>query len=200
MISTLEDGFYVDVNEAFLRTTGYDRHEVIGKSSLELGIWAQPDKRSKMLEILHKEGAVRNMEMEFRMKSGEIRHVLWSAEVIDYGGEKCLIAVTRDITARHRAQQEQLRREKLQGILELAGATCHEINQPLQYICLLINEALSEHPDDNNLREIKNQCERIKSITKKMEGISIYESMDYVQGKKIVNIHEASNQGRAPIN
>ncbi|OQX65957.1 MAG: hypothetical protein B5M55_02030 [Desulfococcus sp. 4484_242] len=200
VISTLEDGFYVDVNEAFLRTTGYDRHEVIGKSSLELGIWAQPEKRSKMLEILHKEGAVRNMEMEFRMKSGEIRHVLWSAEVIDYGGEKCLIAVTRDITARHRAQQEQLRREKLQGILELAGATCHEINQPLQYICLLINEALSEHPDDNNLREIKNQCERIKSITKKMEGISIYESMDYVQGKKIVNIHEASNQGRAPIN
>jgi len=194
VISTLEDGFYVDVNEAFLRTTGYERHEVIGKSSLKLGIWAHPEKRSQMLETLRKEGAVRNMEIEFRMKSGEIRNVLWSAEVIDYGEEKCLIAVTRDITARHRAQQEQLKREKLQGILEIAGATCHEVNQPLQYMCLLLDELLNDYPEIRNLHEIRKQCDRIKSITQKMEGITIYESMDYVQGKKIIDIHEASRK------
>jgi PAS domain S-box-containing protein len=196
VISTLEDGFYVDVNEAFLRTTGYERHEVLGKSSRELGIWAQPEKRSEMLETLQKEGAVRNMEVEFRMKSGEIRKVLWSAEVIDYGGEECLIAVTRDITARHRAQQEQLKREKLQGILEIAGATCHEVNQPLQYMCLLLDEVLNDYPDNGSLKEIKKQCERIKSITQKMEGITIYESMDYVRGKKIVDISEASKKNK----
>jgi PAS domain S-box-containing protein len=194
VISTLEDGFYVDVNEAFLRTTGYERHEVIGKSSLELGIWAQPEKRSQMLKTLQKEGAVRNMEVEFQMKSGEIRNVLWSAEVIDYGDEKCLIAVTRDITARHRAQQEQLKREKLQGILEIAGATCHEINQPLQYMCLLLDDVLNDYPENGNLQEIRKQCDRIKSITQKMESITIYESMDYVQGKKIVDINEASKK------
>jgi PAS domain S-box-containing protein len=194
VISTLEDGFYVDVNEAFLRTTGYERHEVIGKSSLELGIWAQPEKRSQMLKTLQKEGAVRNMEVEFRMKSGEIRNVLWSAEVIDYGDEKCLIAVTRDITARHRAQQEQLKREKLQGVLEIAGATCHEINQPLQYIYLLLNEVLNEYPTNKNLSEIRKQCDRIKAITLKMEGITIYETTDYIQGKKIVDINEASKK------
>jgi PAS domain S-box-containing protein len=194
VISTLEDGFYVDVNEAFLRTTGYTRHEVIGKSSRELGIWAQPDKRSQMVETLRKTGAVRNMEVEFRMKSGEIRNVLWSAEVIDYGEEKCLIAVTRDITARHRAQQEQLKREKLQGILEIAGATCHEVNQPLQYVYLLLNEVLNEYPGNKNLLEIRKQCDRIKSITQKMEGITVYESMDYVQGRKIIDINEASKK------
>ena len=194
VISTLEDGFYVDVNEAFLRTTGYKRHEVIGKSSRELGIWAQPEKRLQMVETLRKDGAVRNMEVEFRMKSGEIRNVLWSAEMIDYGEEKCLIAVTRDVTARRRAQQEQLKREKLQGILEIAGATCHEINQPLQYAYLLLNEVLNEYPGNTNLLEIRKQCDRIKSITQKMEGITIYESMDYVQGKKIIDIHEASKK------
>ena len=200
VISTLEDGFYVDVNEAFLRTTGYQRQEVIGKSSRELGIWVHPEKRAEMLETLRKEGAVRNMEVEFRMKSGEIRNVLWSAEVIDYGEEKCLIAVTRDITSRHRAQQEQLKREKLQGILEIAGATCHEVNQPLQYICLLLDELMKDHPENENLSEIRKQCDRIKSITQKMEGITIYESMDYVQGKKIVDINGASRrqQGALP--
>jgi PAS domain S-box-containing protein len=192
VISTLEDGFYVDVNEAFLRTTGYRREEVIGKSSVELGIWAQPEKRAEMLETLRNQGAVRNMEVEFRMKSGEIRNVLWSAEVIDYGDEKCLIAVTRDITARHRAQQEQLKREKLQGVLEIAGATCHEVNQPLQYLCLLVEEALNDHPGNQNLVEIKKQCERIKTITQKMEGITVYEGMDYFRGNKIVDISGAS--------
>ncbi len=195
VISTLEDGFYVDVNEAFLRTTGYQRQEVIGKSSRELGIWVQPKKRSEMLETLRKEGAVRNMEVEFRMKSGEIRNVLWSAEAIDYGDEKCLIAVTRDVTARHRAQQEQLKREKLQGILEIAGATCHEVNQPLQYMCLLLDELLKDYPGNGNLLEIRKQCDRIKSITQKMECITVYESMDYVQGKKIVDINQASKKG-----
>jgi len=194
VISTLEDGFYVDVNEAFLRTTGYQRQEVIGKSSRELGIWVNPQKRSEMVETLRKEGAVRNMEVEFRMKSGEIRNVLWSAEVIDYGDEKCLIAVTRDVTARYRAQQEQLKREKLQGILEIAGATCHEVNQPLQYICLLLDELMRDHPKNENLLEMRKQCDRIKAITQKMEGITIYESMDYVQGKKIVDINGASKR------
>jgi len=194
VISTLEDGFYVDVNEAFLRTTGYQRHEVIGKSSRELGIWVQPEKRAEMAEKLRKEGAVRNMEVEFRMKSGEIRNVLWSAEVIDYGDEKCLIAVTRDVTARHRAQQEQLKREKLQGILEIAGATCHEVNQPLQYISLLLDELMKDDPKNGNLLEMKKQCDRIKAITQKMEGITIYESMDYVQGKKIIDINGASKR------
>ena len=195
VISTLEDGFYVDVNDAFLRTTGYKRQEVIGRTSLELGIWADPDKRAEMVKTLREKGVILNLEVQFRMKSGEIRNVLWSAEVIDYGEEKCLIAVTRDITARHRAQQEQLKREKLQGVLEIAGATCHEVNQPLQYIYLLLNEALQEDPDNKNLQEIRNQCDRIKVITMKMEGITIYESTDYIQGKKIVDINGASKKG-----
>ncbi len=78
------------------------------------------------------------------------------------------------MTARNRAQQEQLKREKLQGILEIAVATCHEINQPLQYICLLLDELLKDDPRNENLLEIRKQCDRIKSITQKMEGITIY--------------------------
>jgi len=116
VISTLEDGFYIDVNDAFLRNTGYERKEVIGHSSLELGIWANPDHRAKMIKILREQGAVRNFEARFRMKSGKIRFVLWSAEVIDYGDEKCLIAVTRDITNRKRA--EKALRERTADLIE----------------------------------------------------------------------------------
>ena len=191
VISTLE-GFYVDVNEAFLRTTGYTKEEVLGRNSIGLGIWVDPQKRVEMVKTLREKGVVRNLEAEFRMKSGEIRHVLWSAELINYGDEECLIAMTRDITDRRRAQQEQLGREKLEGVLEIAGATCHEINQPLQYIYLLLNEAIKDNPGVESLGKIKEQCDRIKEITQKMESITVCESTEYVGGHKMVDIFHSS--------
>ena len=194
VISTLE-GFYVDVNEAFLRATGYAKEEVLGRNTIDLGIWVDPQDRVEMVKTLREKGVVLNLEMEFRMKSGEIRHVLWSAEVITYGEEECLIAMTRDITDRQRAQQEQLSREKLEGVLEIAGATCHEINQPLQHMYLLLNEVIQDNPGLENLQEIKKQCDRIKEITQKMEGITVCESTEYVGGQKMVDIYQSAKNG-----
>ncbi len=195
VITTLEDGLYIDVNEAFLWATGYTKEEILGKSAIDVGIWVDPQKRADMAKILREKGIVRNMEVEFRMKSGEVRQMLWSAEAIDYGDEKCLIAATRDVTDRVRAQKEQLGREKLEGVLEIAGATCHEINQPLQYMYLVLSEAMKENPDSKNLMEIKKQCDRIKHITEKMESITVCQSTDYVGGKKMVDIYESAKNG-----
>ncbi len=194
VISTLEGGVYIDVNEAFLRTTGYRREEVVGRSSNELGIWVDPDIRAKMVETLRQKGAVRELEARFRMKSGEIRYVLWSAEVIDYGEEKCLIAVTRDITARKRAEAERLKREKVQGVLEMAGATCHELNQPLQCIYLILNEIWEKDPANEDIAEIKKQFDRIREITTKLQGITTYETKEYISGSRIVDIDKASKK------
>ena len=191
VISTLESGLYVDVNEAFLRSTGYAKEEVLGRTSTDLGIWVDPQDRVKMVKTLREEGVARNLELEFRVKSGEIRLVLWSAEAITYGEEECLIAMARDITDRHRAQQEQLSREKLEGVLEIAGATCHEINQPLQHMYLLLNEAMNENPHMKSLQEVKKQCDRIKEITQKMESITVCESTEYVGGQKMVDIYQS---------
>jgi PAS domain S-box-containing protein len=194
VISTLEDGFYIDVNEAFLKTTGYRLEEVIGHTTIELGIWANPEDRAKMVKILREEGSVRNMEVRFRMKSGEIRHVLWSSEVIDYGDEKCCLAMTRDITARKRAEQERLEKEKVQGVLETAGAACHELNQPLQFIYYLLDELSEENPQSKSVNKIKKQCDRMREITNKLEGITTYETTDYIQGSQIIDIHKASKK------
>ncbi len=191
VITTLEDGFYLDVNDAFLHTTGYNREEVLGKTSKELGIWADPSQRDEITRILKKKGVVRNMEVKFRMKSGEIRHVLWSAEVIDYAGEKCILAVTRDITPLKQAEEERLQREKLQVLLETAGATCHELNQPLQFIYYILDELEDKHPDDQLIKNLRKQCDRIKEITRKMDNITTYEATDYVKGSKIIDLSKA---------
>ena len=191
VISTLEDGKYLDVNDAFLKATGYRREEVIGHTSVELGIW-EDVKRAEMVEMLHKNGKVRDLEVRFRMKSGEIRSVLWSAEIIDYDEEKCLLVVTRDITHRKLAEQEKLQREKLQGVLEMAGATCHELGQPLQIAFALIDKLVETNTKNENIQKLEKQLYLMKDITENVRKITSYKTKDYISGQKIIDIEEAS--------
>jgi PAS domain S-box-containing protein len=111
-ISTLDEGRYVDINDAFIKMSGYRREEVLGVTSNALGLWANPQDRDRAVETIGKEGYIKNFESKFRMKSGEVRTVLWSAEVIELEGKKCIISINRDITERRKAQ------EKLEQTLE----------------------------------------------------------------------------------
>jgi two-component system, cell cycle sensor histidine kinase and response regulator CckA len=97
-IANFADGRFVDVNETFLRATGFDREEVIGRTSLELEFWDRPEDCADLIEALKKHGSVRDMEITFRAKSGERRTGLNSAEVIDIAGQKCVLAIFKDIT------------------------------------------------------------------------------------------------------
>ena len=69
-IATISEGRYVDVNESFLRVTGFRRNEVIGRTSLELNIWERPEDRIRFVEILEKQGSIRDLEFLSRTKSG----------------------------------------------------------------------------------------------------------------------------------
>ncbi|BCG45856.1 Putative PAS/PAC sensor protein [Citrifermentans bremense] len=108
VITRAVDGTYIDVNEAFQEITGYSRSEVIGKSSTEIGLWADPDARMVMLKLLNEHEHVRNLDVRFRVKSGEVREMLWSADVIEYDGEACLIAISRDVTDQRQMEKELL--------------------------------------------------------------------------------------------
>ncbi len=108
VVTTVADGRYIEVNESFLKITGYARDEVIGRTSVDLGIWQEPKDRAAMLKILDEHDRVRNLEVHFRVKSGDIRIMLWSAEVIEYGGEACLIIVAHDITEKRQLEEELL--------------------------------------------------------------------------------------------
>jgi PAS domain S-box-containing protein len=103
-ISLLEDGRLLEVNAAFLRMTGLDREEVIGHSSVELGLWAK-EFRQGMVETLRERGAVANLEIKFQKKSGEIREGLLSAELIQLGAGPSVLVIGQDVTERNRAEK-----------------------------------------------------------------------------------------------
>ena len=110
-ITTLDHGRILDVNETFERNFGYRRDELIGRTALELGLWADPPEQALMFEEVRKHGRVVNHEIRTRAKSGEIRYKLCCAELIQIGNESSLLAVSEDITERKLAHENLLRSE-----------------------------------------------------------------------------------------
>ncbi len=99
-------GAYLEINDAHVNYFGYTREEVVGKTPLELGLWADMEALQNFVEQYMKDGYVRSQEVQFRTKSGEIRTVLLSLESITLGGRDCCISVCTDITERKNIEKE----------------------------------------------------------------------------------------------
>ncbi|MEA5506126.1 PAS domain S-box protein [Halotia wernerae UHCC 0503] len=145
-ISTLEAGRFIEVNDSFVRLSGYERDEAIGRTAFELNIWVNESDRARLLQELQTNKVVRNWECEFRRKSGEIITALLSAEIIDLDDIPCILVVHHDITERKQveaqlrlsAQRDRLLTETLVRIRsslnleQILQTTVTEVRQFLQ--------------------------------------------------------------------
>ena len=114
VISRLEDGRLLEVNDSFTTLTGYRREEALGRTSLELGLWADPAERDEVVRMIRRDGRVRNREIRYRIRNGQIRILLWSGEVLALEGEECVLSIARDIT-----EQKENERALLKNRAEL---------------------------------------------------------------------------------
>lgn len=105
-ISSLTDGRLVEVNDTFVKVTGYSRDQAIGKTTIELGLWSKPEDREAELEAVRQLGQLTNAEYSFRTKNGEEIIGLLAAEQIEIGGETFALTVIQDITERKRAEDK----------------------------------------------------------------------------------------------
>jgi PAS domain S-box-containing protein len=128
-ITALASGKFIDVNDSFLDLMGYSREEVIGHTSVELGVWANSDDRARVAQALRELRSIRSMEIPFRARSGAIIETLASMELIDLNGERCILALTQDITG-HRRTEAALREseERFRRLSEVSfeGIAIHD--------------------------------------------------------------------------
>jgi PAS domain S-box-containing protein len=104
-VLTLDEGRFIDANAEHTRITGYERRDIIGKTTLELDLWFKPEQRKEFYNIINTKGRLKDYETLMRTKSGEIRTLLFSAERIMLRGIRCLVVSALDITERKESEE-----------------------------------------------------------------------------------------------
>lgn len=118
IISRLDDGHIINVNDAFTTLTGYSAAEAIGNSAVGLKLWSKKE-RQNFVNQLREKGVLNNLEVVFQKKDGSVLYGIMSAKVAILRGTPHSISITRDISDRKKleeALQHQAHTDSLTGI------------------------------------------------------------------------------------
>ncbi len=182
-LSRLSDGVNFDVNDQFLRITGYSRDEVVGASTIDLGLWYDTRERKAYLSELKDRGYVSSMEARFRMKDGRVTTGLISSSLLLIDGEPYVQAIIKDITdlkemesQRRDLERHLARAQKLESIGTLAGGIAHDFNNLLMgiqgYTSLMLLDLDSSHAHYARLKHIEEQVGSGAGLTNQLLGFA----------------------------
>ncbi len=143
-ISSLEEGLYTEVNDAFVETTGYTRETAVGRTSVDIG-FISPEDREALKTVLLANGRVRDREFSLTRADGSKMTCLYSGQLIDMGGRKQLFSIAVDITEQKR--QEQAIR-KNQAELEAHALKLEQMNTALNVLIDHRDEEKKKHENE----------------------------------------------------
>lgn len=173
-LTRIDDGRFIDVNEAFLRALGKTAEEVIGKTTLELGLWERAEERAAFLSELREKGSVRNQERSWDI-DGQRRVFLHSADVMHLEPAPCLLTVAVDITDSKRAQAELLKaldseRELSRMKSSFVATVSHEFRTPLEII-MSSGEILDRYLDRLRPEQRREHLQAIHNAVRRMSKL-----------------------------
>ena len=181
-LNRLSDGMYLDINEGFSRLMGYSREEAIGKSSLELNIWADPADRERLVHGLSTSGRVDSLRARFCRKNGTVAIGVMSARLLTMQGQTVVLSLTSDITQEVDLEERYRQAQKMEAIGRLAGGVAHDFNNllvPILSYAEMIRESLDA--DDTRLGmvdEILRAGNRAAGLTRQILAFSRKQVLD----------------------
>lgn len=189
-----EDSRIIAANQVLTEMVGYTMDELRGMNLLK---FIAPQDRSRLIEYLRnaRSGAY---EIQCIHKNGTMFPIEAHSRAITYKGSMVYQTAIRDLTEQKRVEQARLSQQKMQGVLELAGAVCHEFNQPLMALQGFVDiiQAKSEHSETmvKYLGKINDQIDRLGDLTRKLMNIATYETKAYAGGETIIDIDQSTSK------
>jgi PAS domain S-box-containing protein len=119
VLSRLNDGCVLDINDGFTAITGYAREQAVGRTAAELNYWVDPADRARFAQTLRDSGHCRDFEATFRRLDGSLARGRISARLVRSEGEPCVLACFQDITEQTSLEN---RLAELRAALESARA------------------------------------------------------------------------------
>ncbi len=197
-INDSETGKYIEANDSFAQLTGYSREEIIGKSSVEVGIMVDVKSRERIMQNIRQHGTMKNAELVIRNKDGRMIDMLTSAETLTLKGRKCTLSINYDITTLKESERRLIEANKLaEESAHLKEAflanMSHEIRTPMNAIVgfteLLLKKSLDEEQRDY-VETIKSSGENLLRIINDVLDISKIESGAMVFEKSPISVKE----------
>jgi PAS domain S-box-containing protein len=190
-ITEIETGICLEINDACLQIFGFCRDEVIGKTTLMLGIWPDPQERARFLDRLRSQRSIRNLEVSMRMKDGEFRQFLISTDLITLGGRRCLLTIGTDITERKKTDEalrqahqdlEQRVRERTAD-LERSNAALRESEEQFRLFVEHAPAAIAMFDRDMRYLAVSRQWKEEHRLTSDILGRLHYEMLPEVPAR-----------------
>lgn len=196
-ISNFEDGKYVDINDGFTELLGYTRDDVIGRTSVELGIWLNSAEREYFKEKIKRDGFLHNEEVIFRAKDGRMIQVEFSTRFAVIDGEARMINMVKDISSKKEAEELRILNNEISAQNELIAKQKTELESTLEYLQktqnqLILSEKMASlgqlvagiaHEINNPIGVIRAANESVKShfdrvLDRMQEAASVSENLD----------------------
>lgn len=189
-ITTMDTGTIVDVNEGYCAISGYSREEMIGRSSIDINIWQNPNDRQKVVQMLREKGSCENFEARFLLKDGTEITGLMSAKIIYLQGVPHISSITRDITERKKAEVEiEHKNRQLQELNaekdKFFSILAHDMRSPF-HAFLGLTKIMAEEIQDMDFKEI-----HAIAVSLNKSAINLYRLLDnllewsYIQRGKL---------------
>ena len=172
LLTAVPSGEILEINKGFTLITGYDRRQAVGKTTLELAIWANPAERDQMFSSLREQGKIEGQEASIRHASGQIRQCKLWGELLEVEGAPVLLTVVRDITEQRSAEQERQKfiaelEAKNRELEQFSLTVAHDLKAPLISIQGLI-EIASEDLSTGRIESVNASLQRVESSVTRM--------------------------------